>query len=206
MGLLKAKKYCSVRWCDTISKTLGMCNTHYEQIRIHGSVRKTKYTKRHAVYKGDHILIPLGLNAKDGYTIIDVDCSWIIEYKLWLDRLGYVRLWKDGKTVLLHRIIMGNNKSEIDHEDNDKLNNRKSNLRYCTRSQNTTNRPVNKNSQTGYKCVTHIKKNNTYQAVVRSMGKTYRSKTFKTPEGAALAYNRIAKKLHGEFAYLNVVQ
>jgi hypothetical protein len=50
----------------------------------------------------------------------------------------YVRGWTQGRSILLHRYLMGDPESMlIDHKDGDPLNNRRGNLRECTIAQNT---------------------------------------------------------------------
>jgi hypothetical protein len=48
---------------------------------------------------------------------------------------------KTGKRITMHGFIMGKRDGLIlDHKDGDGLNNQKSNLRFCTQSQNTQNK------------------------------------------------------------------
>ena len=64
---------------------------------------------------------------------------------------GYLVGWLNGKCYLMHRYIIGNDciGMLVDHKDHNKLNNRRSNLRVCTRSENITNSYSSK----GYKGV-----------------------------------------------------
>lgn len=64
--------------------------------------------------------------------------------------------FKNGihKGILMHRQIMGAKKGqEIDHIDRNRLNNQKSNLRFCTRSENVINAGMLKNNVSGVKGV-----------------------------------------------------
>ena len=54
----------------------------------------------------------------------------------------------------IHRLVMGNPKGmQVDHINGDTLDNRKENLRVCTRSQNMQNKKLHSHSKTGYKGV-----------------------------------------------------
>ena len=93
-----------------------------------------------------------------GSTFIDLDdYEKVKDIKWCLAADGYAFNYKVGK---LHRFIYPN-KDEIkgkmvDHIDRDKLNNRKSNLRPATASENGLNRGLNKKGTvTNYKNVRH---------------------------------------------------
>lgn len=94
---------------------------------------------------------------------------------------------------------------EVDHKDGNGLNNVRSNLRFCTASQNKMNmRCWNKH---GFKGVTFMKRRGlrcwraklTINKIVKHLGYFY------CLHEAALAYNKAAKKYFGRFARLNAV-
>ncbi len=118
---------------------------------------------------------------------------------------------KNGKKskIHLHREVLKltedyNQNNSIDHIDRDPLNNQKSNLRVCTNSQNQANKQPQANNKCGYKGVWKIKKTERWRCAVSKDGKRYYCRgSFKTAEEAAIEYNRMAIKYHGEFAWLN---
>lgn len=113
-----------------------------------------------------------------------------------------------SKDVYLHRYLMEVTERNIfvDHINGDSLDNRKKNLRLCTQSQNQCNRGPSKKSSSGYKGVTFLKREGLWRATIKYQNKTYRKDRLQTKELAALAYNKMAKELHGEFAYQNKVR
>ena len=78
-----------------------------------------------------------------------------------IDNLGYryVNLYKDKKTYnrRVHKLValhfLDNNKPFVDHINNNKLDNKKSNLRYVTPSENNMNRQMAENNTSGFKGV-----------------------------------------------------
>lgn len=107
-----------------------------------------------------------------------------------------------GKTtVRMHRQIIGESAKgmDIDHIDGDGLNNQKSNLRPCTRSQNNGNARMPRNNKSGFKGVSFDKNRGLW--VAQADGKHAGRHTSK--EDAARAYNKKAFEIWGEFARLN---
>jgi hypothetical protein len=103
-------------------------------------------------------------------------------------------------------MIMGKTKKHIDHIDGNGLNNRRANLRKCTRSQNISNRRViQKNNTTGFKGVYFDSKKKLYRTMIGAKGVRYRGGRFKSPIDAAKKYNELAVKHHGEFARINLI-
>jgi len=144
------------------------------------------------------------------------DYDLVIKYKWYANKQGkcFYAIVHNGSVenkrifLKMHRVIMGITDSKIfvDHIDGDGLNNQKNNLRLANISQNATN----KSSYRGvskYKGVSQDTRNGKkyWKATCTKNGITYR-KRCKTETEAALKYNELAKKLHGEFAKFNKIE
>jgi hypothetical protein len=116
------------------------------------------------------------------------------------NRYVSARDYATKKYVRMHRLVMGSPPKgyDIDHINHNKLDNRKSNLRVCTRSQNMRNMGKRKNS-TGFRGV--YKKRKKFTASIQVNGKSVGLGTFLTPEEAYKARVEAEKKYYGEFAY-----
>jgi len=111
---------------------------------------------------------------------------------------------KKGGCVYLARFIMNPPEGMVvDHIDRNPHNNQRSNLRVCTRSQNQQNRAAQTNSSSGFKGVFWHAIGKKWMASIGHEGKAIYLGLHSTPEQAARAYNKMAKKLHGKFAVLN---
>lgn len=111
------------------------------------------------------------------------------------------------KTVRMHRFIMGICDSQVlvaDHINHDTLDNRKSNLRVCTKKENAKNRTSSKGSASNYLGV-HKTREGSFVARCGSAPNRKYLGYFKCEIEAAKAYDKAAKEMHGEFASLNFV-
>lgn len=105
--------------------------------------------------------------------------------------------------VYMHRVIMSApDELVVDHINGNPLDNRKENLRLCTKSQNGFNRGFQKNNTSGYKGVYYLKDTGRWKAMITAEGKNYNLGCFQTPNEAYEAYCAAAKQLHGEFVKL----
>jgi len=116
---------------------------------------------------------------------------------------------REGKkrTILMARVIMGAKQGEIvDHRDNEAtLNNRRSNLRICTHTQNLVNSKKRAGCSSRYKGVSLDKRYNNWRAYIKVNRKYIHLGCFDDEDEAGRAYN-IAALLHfGEFARVNVI-
>lgn len=116
-----------------------------------------------------------------------------------IDKSVYVCSYKQG---YMHRLIMKNPKGfEVDHINNNPLDNRKENLRICTRRQNSYNRS---NKVSGrYKGVYSVSGSNKFFSLIKIYQTSINLGTFETQEEAAHAYDKKAIELFGEYACLN---
>jgi len=126
---------------------------------------------------------------------------------------GYlcVRLCRDGrcKTKFVHRLMAEifhacQQGQIVDHINQRKTDNRIDNLRVCNPTQNRMNSGADKRSKTGYRGVAYYKPTGKYSAAVTKNGKRHHCGYFFTAVRAAKARDDMAKKLHGEFAVLNL--
>jgi hypothetical protein len=139
----------------------------------------------------------------------DADYEYLSQWKwkaykdryTWYARRG-IRVGFVIKTIHMHRLITNAPDGLfVDHINGDGLDNRRGNLRVCTKSENGFNRGKNSNNTTGYKGVTTNK--GKYRAQIRIDGKMCGLGRYTDPVEAAKAYDRAAKKHYGEFAKLN---
>lgn len=122
-------------------------------------------------------------------------------------KIPYVRAWINGKNVSMHRYILGmtDPKIPVDHADGNGLNNQRSNIRACTTSENSINRPGVVSGTSKYKGVSASRHPGRWKAKIKVSQKLIYIGSFETEEAAAAAYNFFAKKHFGEFAWLNDV-
>jgi hypothetical protein len=160
--------------------------------------------------KGEYVQIPLrGIKSENKFTLVDIeDLDKISKYK-WHISKGYaqssVNIKGNRVTIKLHRIITKPNKNEeIDHINHNKLDNRKENLRVCTRKQNTRNTLKRKNCSSKYKGVTWKTHTEKWRSRLFN-NKNISLGCFEDEKDAARAYNEKAKELFGEFAHLNEI-
>ena len=160
-----------------------------------------------------------GKDGKGKYSVVDedtyqllmeTDCSWYLSD-------GYAIGHVHGKKVRLHRYAYGEENippgKDLDHVNGNRLDNRKCNLRPCTRAQNAYNRNIDTVKDT----------TSEYSSFFKGVSKTdsgrYRSdlsirkdgkilsytKVFDNELDAAVNYNKMAIKEHGDYAKINTV-
>jgi hypothetical protein len=109
-----------------------------------------------------------------------------------------------GKRVYMHRLILGLTGFEQkgDHINLNTLDNRCENLRSCSHQQNCCNRNRPQNNTSGFKGVSRYR-GLRWRAQIKLRGKYIHLGYFDNANHAALAYDEAAKKMFGEFAFLN---
>ncbi|WP_272516333.1 MULTISPECIES: HNH endonuclease signature motif containing protein [unclassified Providencia] len=118
---------------------------------------------------------------------------------------GYFRVKVKDRIYLAHRLawlyVYGSYPSlEIDHINRNPSDNRISNLRLASSSENKRNTARNSANTSGFKGVSFHKRRNLWQATIRCNGKQIHLGYFNNPEDAYSAYCDKANFVFGEFA------
>lgn len=103
------------------------------------------------------------------------------------------------KTVKLHRYLMGEPDCLVDHKNGNRLDNRKSELRLATKTQNGANSKMPTRNKSGFKGAHWHKVTNKWRAQIRHNCKSIHLGLFETPEQAHAAYVSASQKYHGAF-------
>lgn len=135
--------------------------------------------------------------------IIDLDdVDKVKQYNWCILKSGYVVNGTNG--LYLHRYIMDCNTNEVvDHINNDKLNNKKSNLRVCKQSDNAKNKSKSKKNTTGVTGVYIDKRTGKYYAIIQYNYKQIYLGTYETIEGAIEARKQAEIEYFGEYRNMN---
>jgi hypothetical protein len=150
------------------------------------------------------------LHGKHGhgkYALVDaLDFNDLNRHKWFSDKHGYASrgVSIDGRPqrILMHRIIMNTPEGLVtDHINGNRLDNRRGNLRIATQAENTYNKkPI---GDVAYKGVCWDKMRQKWQVRVSIDGVVKFQEYVDDAKYAARVYDYYARKLFGEYAYLN---
>jgi hypothetical protein len=155
--------------------------------------------------QGDVRLIPLA----DGlYAYVDAaDYEGLSRWNWHVTSGGYPARSVKGGQVFMHREIMQPTQGKVvDHQDGNKANNCRFNLRVCSRKENQGNMQKQHGASSRYKGVSYSRRHGKYFAQCRFAGKHRWLGFFDDEVEAARAYDRAAVEECGEFARLNFPQ
>nr|AAL73479.1 endonuclease [Tetrahymena thermophila] len=107
------------------------------------------------------------------------------------------------RLIASHFIPNPKNLEFVDHKDNCTTNNNISNLRWCSRQQNSMNQKKRKNSSSKFKGVCFDQNSNKWRAYIKKDWKLIHLGLFVDEEDAARAYDCKAIEHFGEFAKIN---
>ena len=131
-------------------------------------------------------------------------------------QIGYlkVNLYKNGKMIncYIHKLVANeflenpDNKKCIDHIDNCPTNNKVTNLRFATHSENNRNKTKQQNTSSQYIGVDWKKQNNKWRCKAKDeYGKTKHLGYFVNEKDAAQKYNDYICEHFPEFGKLNQI-
>jgi hypothetical protein len=126
-----------------------------------------------------------------------------------LDKCGYIHIRVDYNLYFAHRLawlyVYGLfPEDQIDHINRVKDDNRFTNLRPATKSQNQMNTPRRSDNKSGHKGVCWSKTAKKWNSGIRVDGKRKHLGSFNDKSDAILAYNSAADKYYGKFANYGV--
>ena len=146
----------------------------------------------------------------------DEDFEYLNQYKWFAakQKYTYYACRKSSKingkrhTIIMHRVIMklDSNDLIVDHKDHDGLNNMRSNLRLCNKSQNGANSIKSIGLSSKFKGVCWNKEKMKWECKIKVSHKRLFLGYFKTEIEAAISYNNAAILHFGEFAELNIIE
>lgn len=132
--------------------------------------------------------------------------SWCVVHRKHADYAGrshYINSVYQG-FILMHRVILAvSDGADVDHKDNNGLNNQRYNLREATRSQNSANTRAHFDGSSSYKGVYWATSSGWWIARIMCRGQQYYLGHFNSEIEAALAYDAKARELFGKFARPN---
>lgn len=138
--------------------------------------------------------------------IDDEDYDRVTKYKWYLNN-KYARGFVNGAKIYLHRFVLNlakEDKTMVDHINDNKLDCQKHNLRKCTNKQNTSNQKKRTKLATSkYKGVCWSESHKKWRATINNNRKHKHIGRFENEEVAARAYDYYANKYFGEFARYN---
>ena len=153
--------------------------------------------------ENDYALIPL-YNRKGFFKWAKCDledADRISKYKWHVNNAGYA---KSSRHELMHReILCYKGKLDVDHINQDRLDNRRENLRVVSRSANAQN--CKSGGKSKYLGVSLKKSSGKWHTQISFNWKKIHGGYFLTEQEAARRYNELALKLHGPNARLNEV-
>jgi len=153
----------------------------------------------------DYVLVPLTRGMQ--MAISPEDEERVVEFTWNVCKGGktfYAKSSKGGSgRVYAHRFILNPPlKVQIDHWNRFGLDNRRCNIRLCTWEQQTRN-VSSKGGSSRYKGVSFKEEQRKWAACIYEGGKNRHLGYFNCEIDAGLAYDKIARRLHGRFGVLN---
>ena len=142
--------------------------------------------------------------------VVDADDYRFVRNHLWQAHITHSGVYaasrpysKRASQVLMHRVITAARGGDVDHINHDPIDNRRSNLRVVTHQQNLCNAVKHARGWSVFKGVTWNARRNKWYASIQSNGERRHLGVFVNERDAAMAYDRAAREMNGEFAHTN---
>ena len=199
-------RYKVILWNPTIKKNMYLgsfvdledAKSKYEKTKLEMQPPPQEKSITRNVDNQAYITLQCGLTA-----IVDEDDWHDLQGNIWTLNNGYAICNKGNKFRKMHHVVtkrVGRYVEDglvVDHINNDKLDNRRSNLRVVTTIVNAHNRK-RVDSTKRFRGV--YKSRSKWRASITCKGHAHDAGTYDTEEEAASAWNEKAKELYGEYA------
>lgn len=137
------------------------------------------------------------------HAIVDDDQAHLAQH-FWTLHTGYAGRWEKGRKVFMHHDVVGRCPgTDVSHENANKLDNRRENLRHVTRGDNMRNPndgPTRALRSNPYRGVTRDDKSRRlarpWRGKVTVSGRIHQTKRFATPEEARDALDELRQELN----------
>lgn len=192
-------KSCSV--CgDVFSSSFNgvpYCNKHYLKMKLYGTVNYVRKSKNTYEIVGETAKVK---TSKGVEFLVDAeDIESVIKHS-WCCHNGYIISRINNKIVRLQRFLLdAPTELVVDHANHNPLDNRKSNLRLCTQTDNNRNTRLSKNNSSGYHGI-RITSSGKFNVRITVNLQEIHIGNFETFEKAIQARNEFERTYFGEFA------
>jgi len=205
---LENNKYGKARWlckCDCDGNEKGyigsqLINGNTKSCGCHARKRASEANKKYNTYdlSGEYGVGWTSNTNKEFY--FDLEDYDLIKDHCWSENRGYIDTKVNNISLRMHRLIMNAKDTEkVDHIYHKKYDNRKSELRFCTISQNGCNMLTPSDNTSGVKGVRWHKRNCAWEAYIRINKKQINLGYFSTLEDATKVRKEAEIKYHGEY-------
>lgn len=184
---------CSIEWCNLTAQSKCLCSKHYTRLnRWHNVLWSTDRDKRTAIIEWEIAKIPLWVDAKDWYAIVDKEFAYLDMYNWCLQQEKWypVRRCKEfGNIIKLHHMIIWKPEESnvIDHIDRNKLNNTISNLREVSGTVNSYNKWITINNKSWHTWVSFNKQSKKWRSEIGFLWRNIHIWYFSNIEDAIVA-------------------
>ncbi len=183
-------------------KVVSSGDLRNKKVQSCGCLKKDKsYFKKYNEYDINDECVKVYLNEDKSNSFICDNSDWELlkQYK-WCFNDRYVSTIINKKRILIHRLIMQPlENQEVDHIDNNPLNNKKNNLRICSSSENNMNRKKPKNNTSGHKGVYFDKKAQKWRVYIQINKRTKYIGSYEDIETAIKYREKYEKEIYKEF-------
>lgn len=149
----RQNKYCMAVDCGEEAKARGYCHIHYYHAKKNGwPILDSIFTIKQPKIENGYAKIPLGVDGTQGFALVDIeDAEMVSQHNWYITSKGYAHT-NTNKVSSMHQLVNGKPPKGFvtDHKNQNRLDNRKENLRITTYSVNKLNSKVHSNNKYGY--------------------------------------------------------